>query len=870
MPARLHRMVVWTIALSITGVLCGRADAQPLAEHVPADATVYLGWSGIDSMGPGFEGSNFQGFLKAVDVPRLSEQVLGMVKTFAGSQDRQAATGIDLLAEIVGAAWRNPTAIYFAGVDESNPRAPMPRVALICKMGPAAAALREKVIATAGAPPAPIVFESIDGMLVLASGIDLQVVLKPAASLAASARFKEAMGLTHQPAASVLYVDVPALVKMGSRFVQRQMVAEDFATYLKVLEATGVNGVGRVVVSGGLAGKDWTTAAFLEAPAPRKGLIKLLESGPIDRPSLKAVPVTAPWVTATHFDFARAYETVLEAVREIDPQALPQVQAVVAQASQAVGFDIVNDLLGAMGSDWIVYSDVSLGGPPTATLAMVHPLRDAAKFDRSLTIIEERIRPMLEGVQQEGFGALQLQRIQSGDVTIRSVNVLVYAPSWAVHEGRLVVGMFPQAVAAAVENAKGQGPSILEEPKFTNLMKRLGDRPVSAISYTDLPQTAPHMYQLAVMGVQFIQAFSRQQGVQGQLILPPLGRLMPYFKPSAQIGWSDDKGIHARGVSPFPGSTVFAPTSFASGGVAGSALAVGILLPSLGRARELANRSMCGTRMTGVYMASRVWAMTHDGTFPPDLGSLVEDGSISTRNLICPSSPRFRGAESTFPADPQQWRQWSNDHSDFIYLAARKKADELNADDIFLYERLDHHKGEGINICFGDGHVAFTPMAEAVRLLRAAGQKVQAPAAGSGGGLGGLCGGSGRQAPASPGEAWYYDTVTSEYFTDLTTKVAPYKNARGNESVRAHFFTCGDCTEEQRFIGYYEKYTDEVKARIEEKQDSFMIYEMAFQGRLYSRDGKKWVPADKPEGIAITSELQRKCPPKKLRYCPPQ
>ena len=135
-----------------------------------------------------------------------------------------------------------------------------------------------------------------------------------------------------------------------------------------------------------------------------------------------------------------------------------------------------------------------------------------------------------------------------------------------------------------------------------------------------------------------------------------------------------------------------------------------------------------------------------------------------------------------------------------------------------------------------------------------------------------------RTGGVEPGEAWYYDTVTKEYFRDKTTKIAPFNRDNGNEAVRAHFFTCGECTEAtledtppgERFIGYYEKYTDEVKAKLEEKSESFALYEMAFQGRLYSRDGQEWFAAEKTEGTAITAELQKKCPPKKLRYCPPQ
>ena len=136
-----------------------------------------------------------------------------------------------------------------------------------------------------------------------------------------------------------------------------------------------------------------------------------------------------------------------------------------------------------------------------------------------------------------------------------------------------------------------------------------------------------------------------------------------------------------------------------------------------------------------------------------------------------------------------------------------------------------------------------------------------------------------RNRPAgggSPGQAWYYDTVTQEYFVDKTTRIAPFKRDNGNDAVRAHFFTCGECTEKtkadggERFIGYYEKYTDDVKSKLEQAGESFAMYEMTFQGRLYSKDGKTWHSAEQPAGNAITADLQQNCPPKKLRYCPPE
>lgn len=55
------------------------------------------------------------------------------------------------------------------------------------------------------------------------------------------------------------------------------------------------------------------------------------------------------------------------------------------------------------------------------------------------------------------------------------------------------------------------------------------------------------------------------------------------------------------------------------------ALLIGILLPSLGRARELANRAMCGTRLRGVGTALQVYATSQNELFPVY-------GSVATGN----------------------------------------------------------------------------------------------------------------------------------------------------------------------------------------------------------------------------------------------
>jgi hypothetical protein len=48
-------MLKWVLSLTVALVVVAQArfvGAQPLADRVPGDALIYVGWSGGDSMGP--------------------------------------------------------------------------------------------------------------------------------------------------------------------------------------------------------------------------------------------------------------------------------------------------------------------------------------------------------------------------------------------------------------------------------------------------------------------------------------------------------------------------------------------------------------------------------------------------------------------------------------------------------------------------------------------------------------------------------------------------------------------------------------------------------------------------------------------------
>ncbi len=72
-------------------------------------------------------------------------------------------------------------------------------------------------------------------------------------------------------------------------------------------------------------------------------------------------------------------------------------------------------------------------------------------------------------------------------------------------------------------------------------------------------------------------------------------------------------------------------------------------------------------------------------------------------------------------------------------------------------------------------------------------------------------------APAPPQAAYFFDTLTGELFVAPIASVAPIDAPSGGQAVRAHVFSCGDCSDmSQLFVGYLSGYTAEVKAKIEQ------------------------------------------------------
>jgi prepilin-type processing-associated H-X9-DG protein len=158
-------------------------------------------------------------------------------------------------------------------------------------------------------------------------------------------------------------------------------------------------------------------------------------------------------------------------------------------------------------------------------------------------------------------------------------------------------------------------------------------------------------------------------------------------------------------MTPFPAADLMGNPSNA--GVGGAALGTSILLPSLNRARETANRIKSASNLKQMGLTILLYCNDHKAAYPPDLGTIFESGDLGLSVAVSPRS------ETSIPKAVKEGTaavksQWVNDHSDYVFTGKGLTNNIATPDMIIAYERsVDMGKGGGANALFGDGHVEF-------------------------------------------------------------------------------------------------------------------------------------------------------------------
>ena len=155
-----------------------------------------------------------------------------------------------------------------------------------------------------------------------------------------------------------------------------------------------------------------------------------------------------------------------------------------------------------------------------------------------------------------------------------------------------------------------------------------------------------------------------------------------------------------------------------------------VMLPSLCRAREPANRVKCGSNLRQIGQAILLYAQAHGGQYPPSLAVIPSVEDVTAEVMVCPSSNDERASATDaggVVAELAAAEANSPGHKPCLsYVYAGRSLTEKTATGttIVAYEPLENHNGVGTNVLFGDGHVEFVEKALWLKIAGEAGISV--------------------------------------------------------------------------------------------------------------------------------------------------
>ena len=715
----LNRSILTLLALLFVLPATQTAQAQPMIEHVPDNAAIYIGWRGSEDMGPAYEGSNLQGIIEKTGllaaVPQLVQTLQQIADQAPGGGDVQAGKLVGMAGTLYAQMWSNGGAMYMLPPVENGP--PIPRLAIIWNKAKGnkqlTDTLKNVVELVNGMEQVPLFLSEAGDAMVLAVGF--QAGELEFESLGKAERYKSASKQVHPDGALVVYVDVQQWIKQvdqAAKMMQRQAAEwgdkDPFAeVWGKLRDVSGLTGAKRLMMSAGIKDKNWQTQLFLDAPAPRKGLLALIDNKPIATDNLLHVPKTATYLQVFSMDAPKVMDTVREMMGTVDPNMVKQMNQGLAEANKEVGFNIEKELVKGMGPVWSVYIDPMIAGNSFSSVVLVNQLRDAKAVKEALAKLTTSANEALADATDDGPVKVRFLTQEISGQTITHFGIPYVAPAWMVKGDRLYISLYPQGLEMAADHSGKKADSILVNSAFTKSIAKFGGKPYTGVSFVDLPETTPDGYGFNMMLIQSLAGAGEMfSGKPSAMRMPPVGKILPFIEPSASMTWVDRQGLHMQAIEPFPGSSLLGPAKgFESVMAVSGPLAVGVMLPALGSAREAARQTHTLSQGRQIAMASMSYAFDHEEVFSEDIAQLLPY-TVEGDTFIAANSTRVQALAVGF----EDWKKEKKEaylraNSSFVIVPLGKINEiEEPSNKIMVFQRPDDAGDSPLVVAWADGH----------------------------------------------------------------------------------------------------------------------------------------------------------------------
>jgi hypothetical protein len=707
----------WMLLGVLAPAMMASGSERSLNERMPGGALLYVEWAGADAISDARKGTPLGKWLDDPGVSQLIDTAWSsakeMIRQEAAAEGEEAIA--DALFEILGTLWHRPVALDVTGVafSEEGPIVEASAVVHVGVMEEAVAFLttvevlldqapefRERsaeeirgyTLKRIDTPAGSIRYGRVEGKVVVTLGEEafgkLLTALEGGETVVAQdERFKRAMakvGTKDRTTTAIVHLDTQAILATA-REIWAAMTEE--ATFPPMveggLEAASLTRLRSVTGVWQIADGGFRQTIYMALPA-ENGRPKWMRQAAVTDEDLAIVPEDVSFASVGNLNLVDLYDGIVHVAQGIGPMAEGPLSGGVAMVEGLMGMKLRDDVLARFGDTWTLYNRPDDGGVLITGAVLMVESPDPAGL---VAMLEQAISAAAGQFLGE---AATLSTMTHTRHSIRYFSVsgfpLPVAPSWAAHEGRVVIALYPQVAALALDRLDGSHErSLLTNPDFARA-RELMPKDCSAVSYADVKAFMKWVYKALLPAGTAGAGWARGQGIEVDAgMIPTSSTFIDPLYGMIKVTSSDPDGLIVASHGPLPVSSA-----------AIGANVVSILMPSLAKARLEAKKAVSLSNVRAIVMACKMHAADNDDDYPPDLDTLINEGFIIEKTLQSPLSED--GVRS------------------YLYIAGCDST--CPGSTVLVYEDPRLTDGEGSAMGFVDGHVEWVESWRVEALIR--------------------------------------------------------------------------------------------------------------------------------------------------------